>query len=143
MGYFQKEWLVYFYDDETKNRYSKYLWWLKKGFTHCGALSYSAKHNLWIHLEYTHVGIRMSYLDEKEIEDIFFYLSDHKILICPIKDEWQFFRIKDLTCVAFVMRLIGFFKWYILTPYQLYCALLKAGYKPFNVKKENHGKKNS
>ena len=29
------------------------------------------------------------------------------------------------------MRLIGYYKWWIFTPYQLYCALIKAGYKSF------------
>mgnify|MGYP001186987327 FL=1 len=128
MGYFQTEWLVYFYGEQD---HSEWLQFLKKGFKHCGALSYSAKYDLWIHLEYTHVGIRMSYLDKEEISTILNYLKDYKVLRCPIKDEWQLFRIKDLTCVGFIMRLIGFYKWYILTPYQLYCALIKAGYKSF------------
>ena len=38
MGHIQEEWLIYFYEDGVKNRYTKYLWWLKKGFTHCGGL---------------------------------------------------------------------------------------------------------
>jgi hypothetical protein len=140
MGSFQTEWLVYFYESED---HSKWLRFLEKGFKHCGALSFSAKHNLWIHLEYTHDGIRLSYLEDKDVEDIFFFLKDHKVLRCPIKDDWQLFRIKDLTCVAFIMRLIGFYRWWILTPYQLYCALRKAGYSSFWEKDTNHGKKNS
>ena len=59
------------------------------------------------------------------------YLYDYEILVCPIKDDWHLMRIKELSCVSFIMRLIGFYRWYIITPYQLYCALLKAGYKPF------------
>jgi len=62
---------------------------------------------------------------------MFFYLKDYKLLRCPVKNDWHLLRIKDLTCVAFIMRLIGFYKWYIFTPYQLYCALIKAGYKSF------------
>ena len=130
MGSVQKEWLVYFYESED-HPYSDWLRFLQKGFKHCGAISYSAKHKLWIHLEFTHAGIRLSYLDSKDIETMLFYLKKFKVLRCPVKDDWHLFRIKDTTCVTFVMRLIGFYKWYILTPYQLYCALIKAGYKSF------------
>ena len=59
------------------------------------------------------------------------YMSDYEIVICPVRNQWQLLRIKDFTCVAFVMRLIGFYKWYIFTPYQLFCALRKAGYSSF------------
>lgn len=130
MGSVQKEWLVYFYESEN-HPYSDWLRFLQKGFKHCGALSYSSKHDLWVHLEFTHAGIRFSYLDKTEVETMLFYLKDFKVLRCPVKDQWHLLRIKDITCVAFIMRLIGFYKWWIFTPYQLYCALIKAGYKSF------------
>jgi len=130
MGYIQTEWLVYFYesDDHSDVDWFKFL---KKGFKHCGALSYCEKHKLWIHLEFTHLGIKLTYLDKEDIETYFAYLKNFKVLKCPVKDQWHTLRIKDLTCVSFIMRLIGFYKWYIFTPYQLYCALIKAGYKSF------------
>ena len=143
MGSIQKEWLIYFYEDGIKNKYSKYLFWLKKGFTHCGALQYDGKIDRWFHLQFTHAGIKLDVLTPNEASPIFEILYHFKVIRCPIKNDWQFLRIKDMTCVSFVMRLIGFYRWYILTPYQLYCALLKAGYSSFWKKKENHGKKNS
>lgn len=130
MGSVQKEWLVYFYEAD-EYPYSDWLQFLKKGFKHCGAISYNSKHDSWIHLEYTHAGIRLSHLDKKELEDMLDYLKQFKVLRCPVKDQWHLIRFKDLTCVAFMMRLIGFYKWYIITPYQLYCALIKQGYKSF------------
>jgi len=130
MGSVQKEWLVYFYESPN-HPYSDWLRFLKKGFKHCGAISYFSNIDCWVHLEFTHAGIRLSHLSKKELEDMFFYLKDYKLLRCPVKNDWHLLRIKDLTCVAFVMRLIGFYKWYIFTPYQLYCALIKAGYKSF------------
>ena len=36
--------------------------------------------------------------------------------------EWW---IKEHSCVSFVQRLLGLKKWFIFTPYQLYCALNK------------------
>jgi len=130
MGHIQKEWLVYFYEAD-EYPYPEWLQFLKKGFKHCGAISYNSKHDSWIHLEYTHAGIRLSHLDKKELEDMLAYLKQFKVLRCPVKDQWHLIRFKDLTCVAFMMRLIGFYKWYIITPYQLYCALIKQGYKSF------------
>tara|TARA_A100000171_G_C2104952_1_gene131803 strand:+ start:145 stop:561 length:417 start_codon:yes stop_codon:yes gene_type:complete len=130
MGSVQKEWLIYFY--EAKNHtYSDWLYFLKPGFKHCGGITYNADTDTWIHLEYTHAGIRLSFLDKKELEDMLAYLKYFEVLRCPVKDKWQLLRIKDMTCVSFVMRLIGFHKWWIFTPYQLYCALIKAGYKSF------------
>jgi hypothetical protein len=130
MGSVQKEWLIYFY--EAKNHtYSDWLYFLKPGFKHCGGITYNTDTDTWVHLEYTHAGIRLSFLDKKELEDMLAYLKYFKVLRCPVKDKWQLLRIKDMTCVSFVMRLIGFHKWWIFTPYQLYCALIKAGYKSF------------
>jgi hypothetical protein len=130
MGHIQTEWLIYFYESDDHSD-SDWFTFLKKGFKHCGALSYSEKNDLWVHLEFTHLGIKLTYLEKKDIEDMLFYLKNFKVLRCPVKNQWHTLRIKDMTCVSFIMRLIGFYKWYIFTPYQLYCALIKAGYKSF------------
>lgn len=144
MGSVQKEWLVYFYNARTV-RYAKWTWWWKPkpGFSHCGALHYDTNVKHWIHVEFNHAGIETTILSPIAAEELFAKLYDFKILICPKKNDWHLMRIKELSCVSFIMRLIGFYRWWIITPYQLYCALLKAGYKPFWEKRENHGKKNS
>jgi hypothetical protein len=141
MGSIQKEWLIYFYEDGVKNRYFKFLFWLKKGFTHCGALQYNPQINIWLHLQFTHAGIKVDILTPEEVSGILSMLYHFKVLRCPIKDDWHLIRIKELSCVSFIMRLIGFYRWWIITPYQLYCALQKAGYSSFWDKGINHGKK--
>ena len=141
MGSVQEEWLIYFYE-ASDHPYPEWLRFLKKGFKHCGALSYNSKNDIWVHLEFTHAGIRLSFLEKKELESMLGYLKQFKVLRCPVKNEWHMLRIKDTTCVTFIMRLIGFYKWYILTPYQLYCALIKAGYKSFNQKIKDPNVKN-
>jgi len=88
MGHIQKEWLVYFYEAD-EYPYPDWLQFLKKGFKHCGAISYNSKHDSWIHLEYTHAGIRLSHLDKKELEDMLAYLKQFKVLRCPVKDQWH------------------------------------------------------
>jgi|TARA_R110002051_G_scaffold100647_1_gene171028 hypothetical protein len=130
MGFVQKEWLVYFYESD-KDRYSDFMYFLKKGFKHCGAIGYVPDIKRWVHLEWTHEGITHHVLEEQEMANIISFLYDYKMLRCPVKTNHQLFRIKDFTCVSFIMKLIGFYKWYILTPYQLFCALQKNGYSSF------------
>ena len=142
MGSIQEEYLVYFF--EPKARYSKYIWWswnYTPRFTHCGSLNYNPDKKIWNHIQFTHAGIKIELLDEDQASELLAKLHGFEILICPVKDDWQIMRIKELSCVSFTMRLIGFYKWWIVTPYQLYCALIKAGYKSFWKNRDNHGKK--
>ena len=144
MGSIQKEWLVYFSDARTV-RYAKWIWWWKPkpGFRHCGALHYDTNVEKWLHVEFNHAGIETTILSPIAAENLFDKLYDFEILICPKKDDWHLMRIKELSCVSFIMRLIGFYRWWIITPYKLYCALLKAGYSSFWQKRETNAKKNS
>jgi len=41
--------------------------------------------------------------------------------------------IKEHSCVSYVQRLIGLNKWWIFSPYQLYCALKKRGYSEIDL----------
>ena len=116
MGSIQEEWLVYFSNELTK-RYAKWKLTLK----------YIPKLDIWEHIQFTHAGLRTSILNKDEASELLSKLYQFEILICPIKNDWHLFRIKELSCVSFIMRLIGFYRWWIITPYQLYCALLKAG----------------
>ena len=138
MGFVQKEWLIYFYENPKEER-SPWLHFVKKGFRHCGALGYIPPIKRWVHLEWTHMGVRHILLDDDEMNQIISYMYDFKMLKCPVKDLYQLLRIKDYTCVSFVMRLIGYYKWWIFTPYQLYCALKKDGYQAFyqNIRRNN------
>ena len=144
MGSVQKEWLVYFTDARTV-RYAKWIWWWKPkpGFRHCGALHYDTNVEKWIHVEFNHAGIEITILSPIAAANLFDKLYDFEVLVCPKKDDWHLMRIKELSCVSFIMRLIGFYRWWIITPYQLYCALLKAGYSSFWQKRETNAKKNS
>ena len=106
MGFVQKEWLIYFYENPKEER-SPWLHFVKKGFRHCGALGYVQPIQRWVHLEWTHMGVRHILLDDDEMNQIISYMYDFKMLKCPVKDLYQLLRIKDYTCVSFVMRLIG------------------------------------
>ena len=137
MGYIQKEWLIYFYEAPYHHKYD-WLYFLKKGFKHCGALGYDPHSKVWTHLEYTHEGVVVEHLTQKEVDFIFNYMYDFKMLRCPVHKDWQLLRIKDMHCVSWIMSLIGYYRWWIFTPYQLYCALIKDGYSSFY---KNYGQK--
>ena len=142
MGSIQTEWLIYFHPARTE-RYSKWTkWWCRKpNFGHCGALQYLPDQKIWIDLQGNHSGISLDILTEDEATTKLSYLYPYKILICPVKHDWHFANLNLLSCVSFMMKLIGFYRWWIITPYQLYCALRNAGYSSFWKKRENHGKK--
>ena len=142
MGSIQEEWLIYFHNTRT-TKYNKWIWWWKPpyGFSHCGALKYISELDSWEHIHFTHAGIRTEIISADKASKFLEYLYQFEILICPVKDDWHLFRIKELSCVSFIIRLIGFYRWWIITPYQLYCALRNAGYSSFWKKRENHGKK--
>ena len=141
MGYLQTEWLVYFYEADYHNK-DDWLHFLKKDFKHCGAIGYDPHKDLWTHLEFTHQGISMEHLSDKDAHNFMAFFHRFKLLRCPVKYQWHNFRIKDVTCVTWIMRLIGFYRWYIFTPYQLYCALIKSGYKSFYKANDKKRKKN-
>ena len=143
MGSIQEEWLIYFHPARTQ-RYSKWTkWWCRKpNFGHCGALQYIPEKKIWIDLQGTHNGIQVLILTPEEATDKLKYLHPYEILICPVKEDWHFTNLNLLSCVTLMMKLIGFYRWWIITPYQLYCALLNAGYKPFWNKSNKGNTKN-
>jgi hypothetical protein len=143
MGSIQEEWLIYFHPSTTK-KYSKWTkWWCRKpNFGHCGALQYIPEKKIWIDLQGTHNGIQVLILTPEEATDKLKYLHPYEILICPVKEDWHFTNLNLLSCVTLMMKLIGFYRWWIITPYQLYCALLNAGYKPFWNKSNKGNTKN-
>ncbi len=143
MGSIQEEWLIYFHPARTQ-KYSKWTkWWCRKpNFGHCGALQYIPEKKIWIDLQGTHNGIQVLILTPEEATDKLKYLHPYEILICPVKEDWHFTNLNLLSCVTLMMKLIGFYRWWIITPYQLYCALLNAGYKPFWNKSNKGNTKN-
>ena len=69
MGFVQKEWLIYFYENPKEER-SPWLHFIKSGFRHCGALGYVQPIKRWVHLEWTHHGVRHILLDDDEMNQI-------------------------------------------------------------------------
>ena len=106
MGYFSKEWLVFFYDPPNEEWYHIFR---KKGMAHCGACYYDTQKGVWVVLEHIHKRLDVSILQGD--------------------DKWRLFQaawLREHSCVTIVMRLIGINR-LIITPFQLYKYLIKNG----------------
>ena len=108
----QNEWLVYFYENRDYHRHTKFF---KKGFKHCGVMGYDAEKKIWIISEYLFGKLNIEILNEDEVDKI----SKFPVIM----GSW----IKEHSCVSYVQRLIGWSRFWIFTPNQLYCALKKNG----------------
>tara|TARA_B100000131_G_scaffold303164_1_gene326978 strand:- start:2776 stop:3168 length:393 start_codon:yes stop_codon:yes gene_type:complete len=129
MEYIQYQWIVYFYSPQKVKWFQK---WRKKGFHHCGAIRYDPEKKTWINLEVINSQVLLENLDREEVEKMIkgikrlngttVQLTRRILTKNPSIFEWW---IKEHSCVSFVQRLIGMKRWFIFTPYQLYCALKK------------------
>jgi hypothetical protein len=126
----QKRVLVFFLQN---NDFDKSIKFFKKGFKHCGVLYHDTTCNHWIIVEYIYGQMLIEVLDSKKTDAFFELLKQKKAKVLKgdcafnhtkfptIMKSW----IKEHSCVSYVQRILGLNKWWIFTPYQLYCALKK------------------
>ena len=134
----QTEWLVFFYENNDFHRSHKFF---KKGFKHCGVMSYDPHKKIWLLVEYNFGHLFVETLDPEEVDKIFRMISQKngKILQVPVKYNLPRFPvimrswIKEHSCVSYVQRLLGMSKFWIFTPYQLYCELKKKGFSEIKL----------
>ena len=134
----QNEWLVYFYEDQGHHKSHRFF---KKGFKHCGVMSFDAETKVWLLVEYIFGHILVETLTEKKVDAIFkmIQIKKGKILKVPVKYKLTTFPsimgswIKEHSCVSYVQRLIGLNKFWIFTPHQLFCELKKKGFSEIKL----------
>ena len=139
MGFSQKEWLVYFY--EAKDHHWS-LRFFKKNFKHCGVIGYFENNDSWILLEYIYGKFMVELLTKKDVDSLFLFIKDTngKIIKVPVKNiekspmpnlfgSW----LKEHSCVSYVQRLLGLNHFFIFTPYRLFCALKKKGFREMKL----------
>ena len=129
MGYFSKEWLVFFYDPPNEEWYHIFR---KKGMAHCGACYYDTQKGVWVVLEHIHKRLDVSILQGNEVDRVFGYILSNNgtfLKTKRFKHNWRLFQaawLREHSCVTIVMRLIGINR-LIITPFQLYKYLVKNG----------------
>jgi len=134
----QTEFLVYFFENEDGHKHTRKF---KKGYKHCGVIGYDVTTKHWIIIEYIFGQLLVETITD-QTADAFFRMIRMKNGVV-LKGEMKHKRtgfpsfmgswIKEHSCVSYVQRLIGYNKWWIFTPYQLYCALKKDGYSEIDL----------
>ena len=129
MGYFPKEWLVFFYDPPNHEWYHRFR---KDGMAHCGIIGYYPKKDKWLAVEHIHRRLDLNIIEGEEIDRMLSHVIQHKgrILKCKtFRHKWRLFQaawLREHSCVTVVMRILGINR-LIITPYQLYKYLKKQG----------------
>lgn len=129
MGYFPKEWLVFFYDPPNHEWYHRFR---KDGMAHCGIIGYYPKKDKWLAVEHIHRRLDLNIIEGEELDKMLSHVLQHKgrILKCKtFRHKWRLFQaawLREHSCVTIVMRVLGINR-LIITPYQLYKYLKKQG----------------
>lgn len=129
MGYFPKEWLVFFYDPPNHEWYHRFR---KDGMAHCGIIGYYPKKDKWLAVEHIHRRLDLNIIEGEELDKMLSHVIQHKgrILKCKtFRHKWRLFQaawLREHSCVTVVMRVLGINR-LIITPYQLYKYLKKQG----------------
>jgi hypothetical protein len=129
VGYFPKEWLVFFYDPPNHEWYHQFR---KDGMAHCGIIGYYPKKDKWLAVEHIHRRLDLNIIEGEELDRMLSHVLQHKgrILKCKtFRHKWRLFQaawLREHSCVTVVMRVLGINR-LIITPYQLYKYLKKQG----------------
>ncbi len=131
MGYFPKEWLVFFYDPPLESWYHIFR---KGGMAHCGMFAFDHTKNVWITIEHIHKRLDVKILSGEEISYVIDYIMNNKgvILRCPLqREKFKLFQgawLRENSCVTVIMRVLGINR-LIITPHGLYKYLVNNGCK--------------
>jgi|TARA_B100001250_G_scaffold322572_1_gene285817 hypothetical protein len=139
----RNEWLIFFYTPYNQAWYTK---WRKKGFTHVGAMSFNPEFNCWLMVEGLYGRLQVELLDKDEADKIITYvkklhgivLKGKDIITPEFRGEWW---VKEHSCVSYMQRLLGLRRFWLFTPYQLFCALRKLNFTIFVDGRINNGEK--
>ena len=110
----------------------------RKGFSHCFAVQYIPAVKHWICMEFVTRGFKASILTDDEATNMIGFMVKHCKCIEYEPTDKPIYVPRWLYCVSFMKHLCNVRKFWVLTPYQLYCELKKRGGKSiFEDNKEN------
>ena len=103
----------------------KYFTKHREGFSHVYAVSYDPELSLWKKLEFTTTGFNYEVLTGKKATQLVLQMHiTNKCIEYEVQDD-PIYIPRLMYCVSFIKHLLGIKKFWLLTPYQLYCELLK------------------
>jgi hypothetical protein len=111
----------------------------KKGFSHVFAIRYDTKNDIWTKYEFSTHGFRFEPYKGKEADILFANMMNYWTCLDVVVEDKPIYMPRLMYCVSFVKHIVGISKFWVMSPYQLYCELLKNGAKPMF---EEQGDKN-
>lgn len=123
------DWIIAFFGDEAVEK----RWWhvfTKPGFRHCFAFRYLVKADMWVAVDWSNTGLSLGTIPKEAVDIIIIAVNQSggaflEILAKP--QERRAIPPLPLYCVTAVKELVGLRDWRVVTPWQLYCALLRRG----------------
>jgi hypothetical protein len=102
----------------------------KPGFRHCFAFRYLAKADLWVVVDWSNRGLSLGTVPKEAVDLIIIAVNQSGGAFLEILAKPQNSRVippLPLYCVTAIKELVGLRDWRVITPWQLYCALLRRG----------------
>tara|TARA_R100001463_G_scaffold85930_1_gene140852 strand:- start:4044 stop:4463 length:420 start_codon:yes stop_codon:yes gene_type:complete len=99
-------------------------------------MTFNAEHKCWVMVEGLYGSLNVEILSKEESEKVLSYVKRlHGVILKGDENENPNFRgewwVKEHSCVSYMQRLLGLRKFFIFTPYQLFCALRKMNFTIF------------
>ena len=133
------QWYIAFRNAKNGHRWQR---WLKSGFQHCYAFTYDAQAKRYIVFDPGWDGITLRAYHPIDFRKMLITIAQTEtVLLCSTESKKIFFPRLLMTCSTEIAHLLGM-NIFTLTPYRLFCALLKRGGKYSFVQSDTKGKFN-
>lgn len=117
------KWIVCFCESKNIGLW-KLLTKHRVGFSHVYAVNYDPKLDIWRKVEIASNGFNFETLRGDEATKLVLTMFTHKCIEFETGDDFIYIP-RLMYCVSFVKHLCNIDKFWLITPYQLYCELLK------------------
>lgn len=120
------KWIICFCESENIG-----IWKLftkhRKGFSHVFAVKFDVENKIWTKYEFTTHGFRFENYKDEQADDLFNTMMEYWTCLDVEVKHKPIYMPRLMYCVSFIKHIVGLNKFWVLTPYQLYCELLKDG----------------
>ena len=99
----------------------------REGFSHVFAVRFDVEHEIWHKYEFSTLGFRFNSYKGEEADILFATMMENFTCLDVIVRDKPICMPRLMYCVSFVKHIVGINKFWVLTPYQLYCELIKEG----------------
>jgi len=127
--YTKDQWIIGFFDIERP----RFLFspFLKPGFRHALGLKYDPDKKIWMLMDWSKRGLKVTVHDSDEVDRIIAFVERHngRFILCNQEKAIYRFPIMPCWCVTAIRHLLGIRK-PLFTPYQLYKELKRRGATP-------------